>query len=105
MSRARRERIEAEAFGIARDREPRASARTAASRKLYLGASALSFSVAADSSMEHYRGGFYHRAMYIAPVVSALTLAASLPESARAQGGVAGRRPLARAGADADARG
>jgi hypothetical protein len=46
-------------------------------RKLYLGASALSFSVLADSSLEHYRGGFYNRVMYIGPTVSALMLAAS----------------------------
>ena len=47
-------------------------------RRLYLGASALAFSVAADSSLEHYRGGFYNRVMYVGPTVSALTLLASL---------------------------
>lgn len=46
-------------------------------RNLYLGASALSFSVVADSSLEHYRGGFYNRAMYLGPTVSALMLAAT----------------------------
>jgi hypothetical protein len=56
-------------------------------RKLYLGASALSFSVFADSSLEHYRGGFYNRAMFIGPTVSALMIAAS----ARA-GATPGRR-------------
>lgn len=44
-------------------------------RKLHAGAAALSFSVLADSAMEHYRGGFYNPAMYVGPAVSALTLA------------------------------
>jgi hypothetical protein len=52
-------------------------ARSTASRWLYLGASALSFSILADSGIEHYRGGFHNRAMYIAPTVSALTLLAA----------------------------
>jgi hypothetical protein len=51
--------------------------RAAVARKLHLGASALAFSVVADSSLEHYRGGFHNPAMYIAPVVSALTLLAA----------------------------
>lgn len=61
--------------------------RTTASRKLYLGASALSFSVVADSAMEHYRGGFYNPAMYIAPTVSGLTLAASARDAIRPRPG------------------
>ncbi len=51
-------------------------------RKLYLAASALSFSVVADSSLEHYRGGFYNRAMYIGPAVSALMLVATARDAA-----------------------
>jgi hypothetical protein len=43
-------------------------------RKLNGGAAALSFSILADSAMEHYRGGFYNPVMYIAPAVSTLTL-------------------------------
>jgi hypothetical protein len=46
-------------------------------RQLNAGAAALSFSVFVDSALEHYRGGYYNPAMYIAPTVSALTLAAS----------------------------
>jgi hypothetical protein len=59
------------------------SIRTTASRRLALGASALSFSVLADSAIEHYRGGFYNPAMYIAPSISALTLAASARDAMR----------------------
>jgi hypothetical protein len=51
-------------------------------RKLYLAAGALAFSVVADSSMEHYRGGFYNRAMYIGPAVSALMLVATARDAA-----------------------
>ena len=40
----------------------------------------MSFSVLADSSLEHYRGGFHRRAMYAAPTVGALSLAASIAE-------------------------
>jgi hypothetical protein len=38
----------------------------------------LSFSVLADSAMEHYRGGFYRPAMYVAPAVSSLTMLTAL---------------------------
>lgn len=51
--------------------------RVGAVRKLHAGAAALSFSVLADSAMEHYRGGFYNPAMYVGPTVSALTLASA----------------------------
>ncbi|MGH7458165.1 MAG: hypothetical protein ACREKN_03640 [Longimicrobiaceae bacterium] len=51
--------------------------REAVARQLSWGAAALSFSILADSAAEHYRGGFYNPAMYVAPVVSALTLLAS----------------------------
>jgi hypothetical protein len=46
-------------------------------RQINAGAATLAFSVLADSTLEHFRGGFYNRAMYIAPAVSAATLAAS----------------------------
>ncbi|WP_298255791.1 hypothetical protein [Bradyrhizobium sp.] len=52
--------------------------RNAAGRQLNLGAALLSFSVLADSGVEHYRGSFQNRAMYIPLGVSALALAASL---------------------------
>jgi hypothetical protein len=52
--------------------------RDAAGRQLNLGAALLSLSVLADSSVEHYRGSFQNRAMYIPLGVSALALAASL---------------------------
>ncbi|HEV2145990.1 MAG TPA: hypothetical protein VGR37_01090, partial [Longimicrobiaceae bacterium] len=43
----------------------------------------LSFSVLADSAMEHYRGGFYNPAMFVAPAVSALTLGTAARALAR----------------------
>lgn len=64
-----------------RAREP-ADTRSAA-RALHAGAAALSFSVVADSSLEHYRGGFYNPLMYVAPAVSSLTLLASASATRR----------------------
>ena len=52
--------------------------RSAAGRQLNLGAALLSLSVLADSSVEHYRGSFQNRAMYVPLGVSALALAASV---------------------------
>ncbi len=52
--------------------------RNAAGRQLNLGAALLSLSVLADSGVEHYRGSFQNRAMYVPLGVSALALAASL---------------------------
>jgi hypothetical protein len=52
--------------------------RRAAGRQLNLGAALLSLSVLADSSVEHYRGSFQNRAMYVPLGVSALALAASV---------------------------
>lgn len=52
--------------------------RSAAGRQLNLGAALLSLSVLADSGVEHYRGSFQNRAMYIPLGVSALALGASL---------------------------
>lgn len=48
-----------------------------AARLLSGGAAALAFSVLADSALEHYRGGFYNRLMFVAPTVAGLTLAES----------------------------
>jgi hypothetical protein len=48
--------------------------RSSAVRDLNLGAVALSFSILADSALEHYRGGFYNRIMYVGPAVAGLTL-------------------------------
>jgi hypothetical protein len=46
-----------------------------ASRLLNTAAATLAASVLTDSSAEHYRAGFHNRAMFIAPAVSAATLA------------------------------
>jgi hypothetical protein len=51
--------------------------RNATGRKLNLGCALLSLSVLADSGLEHYRGSFQNRAMYIPLGVAALTLAGS----------------------------
>jgi hypothetical protein len=46
-----------------------------ASRLLNTSAATLAASVLTDSTAEHYRAGFHNRAMFIAPTVSAATLA------------------------------
>jgi hypothetical protein len=57
-----------------------------AGRRLNGSAAMLAFSVLADSAIEHYRGSFHNRAMYVPLAVSALTLGGSLS-------GVADARP------------
>ncbi len=47
------------------------------------GTAILSFSVLADSAMEHYRGGFHHGSMFAAPTTGALSLAAAMAEPER----------------------
>ncbi|MBO0716852.1 MAG: hypothetical protein J2P55_05900 [Rhizobiales bacterium] len=49
-----------------------------AGRRLNGSAAMLAFSVFADSAIEHYRGLFHNRAMYVPLAVSALTLGGSL---------------------------
>jgi hypothetical protein len=55
----------------------------AAAHHLRQGAAVLSFSVLADSALEHYRGDFQNRAMFIAPTVAGLALASLLRSEAR----------------------
>jgi hypothetical protein len=69
-------------------------ARIAAARRLNMGAVILALSVFADSAVEHYRGSFRNRAMYVPLIVSSLTLAAGLAASAE-------KRPHARLWRDA----
>jgi hypothetical protein len=52
--------------------------RNTAGRRLNLSAALLSLSVLADSGVEHYRGSFENRAMYLPLGVAALTLGASI---------------------------
>jgi len=52
--------------------------RNAVGRKLNLSSALLALSVLADSGIEHYRGSFENRLMYVPLGVSAATLAASL---------------------------
>src|SRR5688572_32966421 len=49
-----------------------------ATRYLDLAAGTLSVVVLADSAVEHYRGGFYNRVMFAAPLLSSMTLATSI---------------------------
>ncbi len=46
-----------------------------ASRLIDMGASTLAFSVLADSGIEHFRGGYYNPAMFVAPGMAGITLA------------------------------
>lgn len=54
----------------------------AAARGLDRGAALLALAVAADSALEHYRGGFHNRAMYTPLLLSTLALLASGSEPA-----------------------
>lgn len=59
-------------------RKPEPEWRNVVGRKLNLSSALLSLSVLADSGLEHYRGSFQNRVMYLPLAVSAVTLAASL---------------------------
>ncbi|MDZ4307708.1 hypothetical protein [Allopontixanthobacter sp.] len=54
-----------------------------ASDRLYQGSALLSFSLLADSALEHYRGGYSNPAMFVGPVTGLLTLSVSLFKLAR----------------------
>jgi hypothetical protein len=77
---------------------PKERSGEAAARRLYQGAALLALSVLADSTLEHYRGDFQNRAMFIAPAVASLTLAAASRGGARpSEGGAARNAVLATA--------
>lgn len=82
--------------GEARGRQTRSITRGPwrAPRKLNLAASALAFTVVADSSLEHYRGGFHNPVMFVAPVVSGLTLWSAGAAVGRATASSRGRTAL-----------
>jgi hypothetical protein len=67
-----------------------------ARRNLDLAAGTLSVVVLADSAVEHYRGGFYNRVMFAAPLLSSMTLATSM--SARQRSAATPAHLLALAG-------
>ncbi|HZU91848.1 MAG TPA: hypothetical protein VE993_21530 [Stellaceae bacterium] len=69
-------------LGRRRTGTPAPAAAARASTRLYAGAAVLSFSVLADSAMEHYRGLYFRRLMYVAPAMAALTLGTSLGATA-----------------------
>ena len=60
------------------ERRRRRELTNTAGRRLNGSAAMLAFSVLADSAIEHYRGSFHNRAMYVPLAVSALTLGGSL---------------------------
>jgi hypothetical protein len=60
------------------ERRRRQDLTSSAGRRLNGSAAMLAFSVLADSAIEHYRGSFHNRAMYVPLAVSALTLGGSL---------------------------
>lgn len=47
-------------------------------RSMEAGAATLALSVLADSALEHFRGGFYNPAMFIAPTAAACTLSSAV---------------------------
>jgi len=53
-------------------------ARAAAARQLDGGAAVLAFAVLSDSGLEHYRGSYFNRFMYVPLVVSTMALGVSL---------------------------
>src|SRR5829696_5993255 len=80
------------------DRRDLSKDMTAARGNLDLASATLSVVVLADSALEHYRGGFYNRVMFAAPLLSSMTLASSLAARQRSAAtpahllAVAGRR-------------
>ena len=58
--------------------DPRRAVAGAAARQLNLGAALLALAVLADSAVEHYRGSFHNRAMYVPLASAALALGGSL---------------------------
>jgi hypothetical protein len=63
-----------------------------AAQKINRASSLLAGAVLADSAVEHYRGSFHNKAMYLPLAVSAQTLAASLHGIAAQSGGADARR-------------
>lgn len=63
--------------GVVRaDVAPVLAVRTA--RRMETGAATLALSVLADSALEHFRGGLYNPAMFVAPTAAACTLASAV---------------------------
>jgi hypothetical protein len=78
-----------------RSRDAKADREQTAAKGLAAGAAVLALSVAIDSGIEHYRGGFSNRAMFAAPTVAAATLIAALAPAR--SGGLARRAVFATA--------
>ena len=97
----RREWREGEALkmGTSQPSAPRSHVTRAsfkASRLLNTAAATLAAGVLTDSAVEHYRAGFHHRAMFIAPIVSAAAMVtATAPVSPTRRGGVLPRAVFA----------
>ncbi len=84
MPRERRDAEAIETRTSQRSATPSRAARASfkASRLLNTAAATLAAGVLTDSATEHYRAGFYNRAMFIAPIVSAAVMVtATVPAS------------------------
>lgn len=68
--------------------------RPAAGRLLHAAAATMAAAVVTDSTAEHYRAGFHHRAMFIAPVVSSAALATALAATVTPNGHRAWRQAV-----------
>lgn len=73
-ARAHRNALQSGAGGA--DASPVLAVRTA--RRMETGAATLALSVLADSALEHFRGGLYNPAMFVAPAAAACTLSAGV---------------------------
>jgi hypothetical protein len=57
---------------------PSEKAAHSAARKIALGSALLSASVLADAGIEHFRGNYFNRAMYVAPAAAGIGIAAAV---------------------------
>lgn len=73
------------AWLLGRAVRPPADKVDAATQGLMAGAGLLALAVATDSGLEHYRGRFRNRAMFVAPLMSTLTIAAACQALARSR--------------------
>ncbi len=68
----------AAAGGLLKKTRPAPAMRETAQQGLYTGAATLAASVLVDSALEHFRGNYFNRAMFIPPFAAAASLAASV---------------------------
>ena len=66
--------------------QTRELAERSAALRVQAGAAVLAAAVLADSAIEHYRGGFFRPAMYVAPVAAGMTCGAAIAGARNAAG-------------------